>query len=252
MTLSHVAREASRPVIGKIASFCRLVGPLPSTVAIQYHPFSITKLTSRRNQGGMKHINWTLLVAFILSVRLAHPVAAFTSEDATAAYKAGNYELALKIWRPLAEQGNGVAQLRLSVMYAEGEGVPKDDAESLKWGRLAAEKGIVTAQLIMGARYNEGRGVPKDAREAVKWFEKAANKGAAFGQFNLGLLYAGGLGIPQDKVQSFKWFTVAAAVFPPSSKQSAEAINNANLVAAKMTPAEIAEAQQLAKEWKPE
>jgi hypothetical protein len=200
----------------------------------------------------MKHTNWTLLVAFILSVSLAHSTLAFTSEDASAAYKSGNYELALKIWRPLAEQGDGVAQLRLSVMYAQGEGVPKDDAESLKWGRLAAENGIVAAQLIMGARYNEGRGVPKDPGEAVKWFEKAANKGAAFGQFSLGLLYAGGLGIPPDKVQSFKWFTLAAAVFPPASKESDEAIKNANLVAAKMTPAEIAEAKRLAQEWKPE
>jgi TPR repeat protein len=200
----------------------------------------------------MKQTNWTLLVAFILSVSLAHPVLAFTSDDATAAYKAGNYELALKIWRPLAEQGDGVAQLRLSVMYAQGEGVPKDDAESLNWGQLAAENGIVPAQLIMGARYNEGRGVPKDPGAALNWFKKAANKGAAYGQFSLGLMYAGGLGIQQDKVQSFKWFTLAAAVFPPASKQSDEALNNANQIAAKMTPAEIAEGQRLAKEWKPE
>lgn len=200
----------------------------------------------------MKHTNWTLLVAFILSVSLANPTVALTNEDAFAAYKAGNYELALKIWRPLAEQGDPVAQLRLSVMYAEGEGVPKDDAQSLKWGQLAAENGNVTAELIMGARYNEGRGVPKDAGEAVKWFEKAANKGAAYGQFNLGLMYANGSGAPQDKVQSFKWFTLAAAIFPPSSKEREEAVYNANLVAAKMTPAEIAEAQRLAQEWKPE
>jgi uncharacterized protein len=210
------------------------------------------RLHHTNNQGGMKHTNWTLLVAFTLAVSLAHPALAFTSDDANAAYKAGNYELALKIWRPLAEQGDGVAQLRLSVMYAEGQGVPKDDAESLKWGQLAAENGIVTAQLIMGARYNEGRGVPKDAKEALKWFQKAANKGAAYGQFSLGLMYAGGLGIPQDKVQSFKWFTLAAAVFPPSSKESDDAVKNANLVAAKMTPEEIAEAQRLAQEWKPE
>ena len=200
----------------------------------------------------MKHTNWTLLVAFVLSVSLANPTLALTNEDAFAAYKAGNYEQALKIWRPLAEQGDAVAQLRLSVMYAEGEGVAKDDAESLKWGQLAAENGNVTAQLIMGARYNEGRGVPKDASEAVKWFEKAANKGAAYGQFNLGLIYAGGSGVPQDKVQSFKWFTLAAAIFPESSKERDQAIYNANQVAAKMTPAEIAEAQRLAKEWKPE
>ena len=200
----------------------------------------------------MKHTNWTLLVAFILSVSLVHPALAFTSEDANAAYKAGNYELALKIWRPLAERGDGVAQLRLSVMYAEGQGVPKDDAESLKWGQLAAENGIVTAQLIMGARYNEGRGVPKDPGAALNWFKKAANKGAAYGQFSLGLMYAGGLGVRQDKVQSFKWFTLAAAVFPESSKQRDQAVYNANQVAAKMTPPEIAEAQRLAREWKPQ
>jgi TPR repeat protein len=204
------------------------------------------------NQGGMKHTNWALLVAFILSVSLGHPALAETNEDALAAYKAGNFEQALKIWRPLAEQGDGAAQLRLSTMYAEGQGVPKDDAESLKWGRLAADNGIVAAQLIMGARYNEGRGVPKDAKEAVKWFEKAANKGAAYGQFYLGLMYAGGSGIPQDKVESFKWFTLAAAVFPIGSKQRDQAIYNANQVAAKMTPAEIAEAQRLAREWKPQ
>jgi TPR repeat protein len=200
----------------------------------------------------MKHTNWTLLVAFILSVGLAIPSVAQTNEDALAAYQTGNYEQALKIWRPLAEQGDGEAQLRLSVMYAQGQGVPKDDAESLKWGRLAADNGVVAAQLIMGARYNEGRGVPKDPKEALNWFQKAANKGAAYGQFSLGLMYGGGMGIPQDKVQSFKWFAVAAAVFPPASKESTEAINNANLVASKMTPAEIAEAQRLAKEWKPE
>jgi len=200
----------------------------------------------------MKGANWTVPLALTLSVSLAYSAAASPNEDAFAAYKAGNYELALKIWRPLAEQGDGVAQLRLSVMYAQGEGVPKDDAESLKWGQLAAETGNVTAQLIMGARYNEGRGVPKDPTEAVKWFEKAANKGAAYGLFNLGLMYAGGSGIPEDKVQSFKWFTLAAAVFPAPSKQRDEAIYNANQVAAKMTPPEVAEAQRLAKEWKPQ
>jgi TPR repeat protein len=205
----------------------------------------------QRNQRGMKYTNWTLVVAFVGSV-MCHPALAETNEDALAAYKAGNYQQALKIWRPLAEQGDAVAQLRLSVMYAEGQGVPKDDAQSLKWGKLAAENGNVTAELIMGARYNEGRGVPKDASEALNWFEKAANKGAAFGQFNLGLMYAGGSGIPQDKVQSFKWFTMAAAVFPIGSKQRDQAVYNANQVAAKMTPAEIAEAQRLAREWKPQ
>ena len=62
-------------------------------------------------------------------------------EDALAAYESGDYATALRLWHPLAEQGHPAAQFNLSVMYTNGQGVPKDYAEALKWRRRAAERG---------------------------------------------------------------------------------------------------------------
>ena len=45
-----------------------------------------------------------------------------------------------------AEQGFATAQYNLGIMYANGEGVPQDDAEAVKWSRLAAEQGYASAQ----------------------------------------------------------------------------------------------------------
>jgi uncharacterized protein len=58
--------------------------------------------------------------------------------------------------------------------------------------------------------------------------------------------------VPQDYVQAHKWFNLAAARIPASETESrAIAIKSRDSVASKMTPAQIAEAQKLASEWKP-
>jgi len=57
------------------------------------------------------------------------------------AYERGDYETALKEWRPLAERGNKAVQASLGFMYAKGQGVPQDDQEAVRWSRLAAEQG---------------------------------------------------------------------------------------------------------------
>ena len=62
--------------------------------------------------------------------------------------------------RVRADQGNATAQYDLGVMYANGLGVPEDDAEAVRWYRLAAEQGNVDAQSALGFIYATGRGVP--------------------------------------------------------------------------------------------
>ncbi len=57
------------------------------------------------------------------------------------AYERGDYETALKEWRPLAEQGDPLAQSYLWGMYAEGEGLPKDYVLAHMWATLAAAQG---------------------------------------------------------------------------------------------------------------
>ena len=85
-----------------------------------------------------------------------------------------------------AEKGDALAQLILGVMYANGEGVPKDDAEAVRWYRLAADQGDARAQLELGLMYANERGVLKDDAEAVRWYRLAADQGNATAQFNLG------------------------------------------------------------------
>ena len=89
-------------------------------------------------------------------------------------------------------------------MYANGQGVLKDDAEAVKWFRLAADQDYAKAQFYLGFMYANGQGVLKDDAEAVRWYRLArqgdAEQGDAAGgasssaQFNLGFMYANGEG----------------------------------------------------------
>ena len=72
-------------------------------------------------------------------------------------------------------------------MYSNGEGIPENDREAVKWFRLAAEHGFSDAQLNLGIMYSNGEGVPENDREAVKWVRLAAEQGAAEAQFQLAL-----------------------------------------------------------------
>ena len=83
------------------------------------------------------------------------------------------------VLRTKAEQGDKDAQLKLGVMYAEGEIVSKDIVEAVKWFRKAAEQGDADAQFKLGSVYYAGEGVPKDPVEAVKWLREAAEQGDA-------------------------------------------------------------------------
>ena len=97
--------------------------------------------------------------------------------------------------------------------------------------------------------YNNGQGVVQDYVEAVKWYRKAAEQGGALAQYNLGVSYSTGRGVPQDYVAAHKWANLAAA---QSQGDKQEKYSEArDLIAEKMTPQQIAEAQRLAREWKP-
>ena len=156
------------------------------------------------------------LVALVLSLSLAAPVTAGPFEDGFAAAERGDYATAFKLWRSLADQGYASAQYNLGFMYANGEGVKQDYAE------------------------------------AVTWYRKAADQGHAGAQNNLGVMYRDGQGVKQDYVQAHKWLNLAAARYPASEAERRDkSVKNRDLVAAKMTPAQIAKAQKLARDWKP-
>jgi uncharacterized protein len=112
--------------------------------------------------------------------------------------------------------------------------------------RRLAEEGLATAQFNLGQMYDKGEGgLPKDFAAAASWYRKAAEQGIADAQVNLGVMYGAGRGVPQDYVLAHMWLNLAAA---GGTKDAAEGRER---VTAKMTPAQVAEAQKLAREWKP-
>lgn len=142
----------------------------------------------------------------------------------------------------LAEQGNAWAQYSLGVMYFEGKVVTQDYREAVRWYRLAAEQGNADAQYNLGWMYYKGQGVTQDYREAVRWYRLAAEQGDAGAQYNLGVQYNNGQGVTQDYVYAHMWLNIAA------SNGNASALEIRDLVARKMTAAQIARAQELAKQ----
>jgi TPR repeat protein len=162
------------------------------------------------------------------------------------ALKRGDFGEAVKWFRRAADQGLASAQANLAAIYAKGEGILQDYAAAAYWYRKAAHQGNARAQFALGFMYQTGQGVPQDYAEAVKWYRVAAHQGYASAQFNLGDMYYNGRGVPQDNIIAYMWFDLAAA----RGKENAG--NNRDIyVARRMTPAQIAEAQRLGREWKP-
>lgn len=193
-----------------------------------------------------------LKLLLFLFVCAAGPAVAGPFEDAAAAYDRGDYATVLRLMRALADQGDDAAQHNIGLIYANGQGVPQDYAAAAAWYRKAADQGNAASQGNLGLMYAKGDGVPQDYAAAVSWFRKAANQGNATGQANLGFMYVRGDGVPQDYVQAHMWLNLAASRLAASEKENRDlAVKHRDLVAAKMTPAQIAEAQKLAREWKP-
>lgn len=62
-------------------------------------------------------------------------------DDGWNAFKAKNYAEALRIWKPLAEEGDHEAGYFLGHLYEQGLGVPRDITEALKWYKKSGEAG---------------------------------------------------------------------------------------------------------------
>lgn len=141
-----------------------------------------------------------------------------------------------------------VLSLLLSVQGLAAGGIERggaaynqgDYGTALREWRPLAEQGDAGAQLNLGFMYDNGYGVSQDYNEAIRWYRRAAEQGNDRAQYNLGLMYDAGNGVPRDFVQAHMWYDIAGV---------AVAISYRDYVAREMTPAQIAEAQKLAREW---
>lgn len=156
-----------------------------------------------------------------------------------------DFKEAFKWCAMAAQKGDSVGQSILGRMYYQGQGLSQDFKEAIKWYTKAAEQGHASAQFDLGLMYSSGLCVPQDDKEAVRWYSKAAEQGHAGAQCNLGNMYWNGKGVPEDYIEAYKWLNLSAA-------QGIElAVKKRDILRERMSPAQIAEAQRLCKEFKP-
>jgi TPR repeat protein len=232
-----------------------------------------------------------LAVSVLLFLAASLPAAAGPFDDGLAAYKKGDWAAAYRILKPIAEtdssqsavaqqrlglltefgrgtakdpalaatwyrkaaeQGDMVAQGHLGRLYRLGTGVPRDPAQAAKWSIKAASQGNAAAQANLGYMSLDGFGLPADAAAAAGWFKRSAEQGDASGMLGLATLYEAGRGVPKDVVQAAKWYTLASVddgeyddeMFTRAKKAKAALV-------AKMTPAQIAQADKLTRDFTP-
>ena len=93
--------------------------------------------------------------------------------------KAGDYDAAFKIFRPLADHGYAMAQFALGNFYTGGRGIAQNQETAVAWYRKAAEQGNAPGQNNLARMYVLGYGVKKDFSQAIEWYTKAAENGSA-------------------------------------------------------------------------
>ena len=101
-------------------------------------------------------------------------------------------------YRPIAEQGNPVAQFALATIYTEGRGVERSSEEAARWMRRAGDQGYSIAQAALGMMLEYGLGIERNQRESARWLRLAANQGSADAQLVLATKYLHGEGVEQD------------------------------------------------------
>lgn len=132
-------------------------------------------------------------------------------QDGVDAAARGDYETAIRHWRPLAEAGHVDAQFNMGLLYDNGAGVERNLFEAASWYRRAAEAGDRTAQAYLAEMYARGHGVERSFTEAVEWYRKAALQRDGMAAYNLAIMYASGRGVPVDDVYAYAWLSVAEA-----------------------------------------
>src|SRR5690349_21820526 len=165
-------------------------------------------------------MRFKLLISFALVVAAVAAQAQSLEErmrTAAAAYEHKDYATAVAVWRPLAEQGNAEAQTLLGAMYWSGDGLPRNHAEAAKWYLRAAQQGYARAQNDIGFMYGFGEGIP-----------------------------------PRDDVLAYKWISLAITHYTAKNQDRLDqAIKDRATLKARMTAAQLAQAEREISTWKP-
>jgi hypothetical protein len=137
-----------------------------------------------------------------------------TVADGWHAFDVGDYQTALGIWQPLAEQGDS------------------------------------NLQVLVGSLYDYGQGVKQDKAEALQWYLKAADAGSGRGQFAAGTLLSKDAKL-RNLVEAYKWLTIAGQTLLGQGGDVAanQALSLRQQISRDMSKDDIAKAEALAQSF---
>jgi hypothetical protein len=152
-------------------------------------------------------MNARYLVAGALLLVIPAALQAQSVKAGIEAWQRADYEGAVAIWRPLAEQGDPDAAFNLGQAYRLGRGVPTNLAAAKTWFERAADKGHVDAQTTLGLLLFQNG----DQAEGLRWLKNAADKGEPRALLVYGTALVNGDGVTQDPVLGYAYVSRAAA-----------------------------------------
>lgn len=163
-------------------------------------------------------------------------------EKGFAAFDVGDYETSLAECQPLADEGNAAAQFCVGRLYANGFGVPMDDAQALRWYGAAADQGYPAAQYNLGVMHANGWGVQMSDGNAAEFYIAAAAQGYVPAVMSLAEVCYRGMGVEEDAVEAYAWYLVAVKL------GSMTAVSKRDELVERLTAEEVTAGQQRADE----
>jgi TPR repeat protein len=135
------------------------------------------------------------------------PAGAQSVKAGIEAWQRADYAAAIKIWRPLADQGDPDAAFNVGQAYRLGRGVPVNLSLAQRWFQAAAEKGHLDAQATLGLLlFDSG-----DRAQGIKWLQSAADRGEPRALLIYGTALFNGDGVTRDPVLAYALISRAAA-----------------------------------------
>jgi len=161
---------------------------------------------------------------------IPNPVSDFTQKDRYKLglrwYQQGQYDIAKKMWKPLAENGDCDAEYALGLLYFNGLSVRKNRSTALEWWGRAAEQAQPQALNSLGVVYSHQR-VPYTTLDCKK-----------------------GCGEAKNLQEAYKWFGLAKEYGPPREVKFAQ--KSIEQISSQMSDSEVNEAKAMIEDWEPE
>ncbi|MEA3016885.1 MAG: uncharacterized protein QOI38_1607 [Sphingomonadales bacterium] len=167
----------------------------------------------------MKYRQWMFAATAAAAIAVAATGTAFADVRAgIEQWRAGNYEAAIREWRPLAERGDADAQFNMGQAYRLGRGVSADPRTSNMWFERAARQGHAQAEANLAlSLFQSG-----ERERSIPWLQRAAERGDRRAQYYLGTAHFNGDLVARDWPRAYALMSRSAEQGLPQARTSLE------------------------------